>query len=232
MIKVYVVEDNPHLLDDAVSCLSSLGFDCYGASDARKLSVLITAQLPDVVVLDRILPGEDGLTISKRLRDGDKTSHVGIVFLTACGDLDERIEGLEFADSYLVKPIDYRELAAVITSIHRRSLSVDSFSEQKNWRLHEKTLELSSPFGGVIAISYREYVVLRELSQSLVEPVSAQHIVETWGEDWLTYEKNRLELLLSRLRVKIKSIDSGNINPIRSIRNQGYHLMIAIDLQG
>jgi DNA-binding response OmpR family regulator len=82
----------------------------------------------------------------------------------------------------------------------------------------------------VLSLSHREFILLRELAQSSNAPVSAKQIIEAWGENWLHYEKNRLELSLSRLRRKIKNISDDSLNPVRAIRNQGYHLMIPIQV--
>ena len=72
--------------------------------------------------------------------------------------------------------------------------------------------------------------MLRKLAQQHAGPLSAKQIIEAWDEDWLTFEKNRLELLLSRLRTKIKNINDIKLNPIRAIRNQGYQLMIPLEI--
>lgn len=229
MIKVFIVEEAPYLLDDMVSYLNHQGFDCSGGSDAKSVDNLISKNLPDIVVLDWRLSDDEGLLIAQQLRNDARTNQIGIIFLTSRGRLDDRVIGLKFVDSYHIKPIDLRELAAVISSIYRR-LSTNSFTPELVWQLHEKTLELYSPDGVALTISYREFIILRELALSPTNPVSAQQIVETWGENWLTYEKNRLELLLSRLRAKIKLIHNDKSNPIRAMRNQGYHLMIPIEL--
>ncbi len=231
MIKVNVVEDNQFLLDDIIYSLNTRGFDCGGAVNAKSFDCLMLSKQPDIVILDITLPDESGLSIARRLRDSHKTKNIGIVFLTARGSLNDRIEGLELADSYQVKPIDYGELAAVITSVYRRLPTNGSFLENLVWQLHEKTLELHSPLGEILGVSYREYIVLQELCQSTTGPVSAKQIIEAWNENWLTYEKNRLELLLSRLRSKIKGLSNDKANPIRSIRNQGYNLMIVIEIK-
>jgi len=230
MLKVCIVEDNQHLLEDIVYSLNTQGFDCYGAADAKSFNSLMLNKQPDMLVLDINLPDESGFSIAQRLRDNPKTKNMGIIFLTARGGLDDRVIGLELADSYQVKPVDYRELAAVINSVYRRLPASAHLGGEQVWQLYEKTLELRSPVGAVLGISYREFIVLRELSQGAISPVSAQHIVEAWDENWLSYEKNRLELLLSRLRSKIKAVSHYRDNPIRAMRNQGYKLMIPIEL--
>ncbi|BCG63937.1 MAG: two-component system, OmpR family, response regulator [Methyloprofundus sp.] len=230
MPRVYIVEDNLHLLEDSLLCLKAQGINCYGAANAKELHSLMIEKLPDVLILDWMLPDEDGLAIAQRLRADEQTQHIGIVFLTARGRLDDRITGLEFADSYHTKPIDYRELTAVINSISRRITTKALTTLESTWQLHAKKLEVHSPTGRVLTLSHREFITLQILTQNHGSAISAKQIIEAWGEDWVLFERNRMELLLSRLRSKIKAINSDQSNPIRSIRNQGYQLAISIEI--
>jgi len=231
MIKVYIVEDNPFLLEDMIYSLNAQGFDCSGAKDSESFEQLISKQLPDIAILDWNLPTEDGLSIAHRLHNNTKTKHIGIIFLTVRDSLDDRVAGLEFADSFLIKPIDFLELGAIINSTVRRLPKYNkSLTSKTTWQLYKKTLELYTPQNKALTLSYREFVALEKLAENYSTPISAQEIVESWGNDWLTFEKNRLELVLSRLRSKIKSNSSINFNPIRSVRNEGYHLMIPVEI--
>lgn len=231
MIKVYVVEDNHYLLEDIVDSLNLLGYDCHGAIDAITFDALLSTELPDLVILDWNLPGEDGLSIAKRLNINGRTNHIGIIFLTARACIDDRVAGLEIADSYLTKPIDYQELGAIVSSIHRRLGCNTSAIKESVWQLREKTLELQTPQNRILSLSSREYIALYKLAESPGTPVIARNIVEAWGDNWLSFEKNRLELLFSRLRRKIKDSSDIKINPIRSVRNEGYLLMIPVNLE-
>lgn len=230
MIKTYIVEDNQDLLDDITYCLSAEGHDCQGANNASAFDILMAKQTPDIVILDWSLLGEDGLSIAQRLRNDEKTCQIGIIFLTAKDSLDARLLGLDVADSYLVKPIDFQELSAIISSVHRRTATNNSQSVEPTWQLHKKKMELHTPLNEIISLSYRECLALQELTQSHNKPISSRHIVESWDENWLLYEKNRLELFFSRLRAKIRKFTEGKFNPIRSIRHEGYMLMIAVEL--
>lgn len=229
MIKVYIVEDHGYLLDDMTYSLKVQGFDCHGAADAEGFDGLMSSGLPDVVVLDWTLPGEDGLAIAQRLRHNKNTQQIGIIFLTARSSLHERLIALEVADSYQIKPIDYHELGAIISSIYRRLARLGGdITAELSWRLYEKNRELHAPNGDFISLSLREYSVISKLSEDILKPVSAREIIELWGEDWVGYEKNRIELLFSRLRKKIKMLDESAKAPIKAIRNKGYFLKIPI----
>lgn len=229
MINVYIVEDNPNLLDDMVYCLNTEGHSCHGATDATAFDALMTKQLPDIVILDWELLGENGLSIAKRLRADDKTRQIGIIFLTAKTDLDNRLAGLDVADAYHIKPMDFSELSAVISSMHRRITPISPSSDPQ-WQLHQKSMALHEPLGGIISLSYREYTILNAMIQSNDATISVRSIIELWGEDWVYFEKNRLELFVSRLRTKIK-VFNADVNPIRSIRHKGYILLLKIELK-
>jgi len=229
MIKVYVVEDRGHLLDDIVYSLRGQGHDCRGVHNVQKLEALIEQELPDIVILDWTLSGDDGLSIARKLRKNKITKQIGIIFLTARSSLHERLIALELVDSYQVKPVDYRELGAIIASIYRRlGVSETQYIPEISWRLHEKSHELHAPSGHVLKLSFREYQLIAKLAENNLLTVSSQTIVELWGEEWAGYEKNRLELVLSRLRKKIMAVDPLISNPIQAVRNLGYSLQIPI----
>lgn len=229
MIHVYLVEDNPHLLEDMQYCLEAQGFACRGVSDAVGLENLLQEALPDLLVLDWMLPGKSGLTIAGELRERDATDKIGIVFLTARSAIEDRLAGLELADSYLVKPVDYRELGAVLHSVYRRVAEPAPPSTQPAWQLSLGLLLLYSPDGEQIKLSHREAIVLRQLAQAYPSCIGPRPLIEAMEENWLSFEKNRLELLISRLRAKLNLKQDRRANLIRSVRNRGYRLMAQIE---
>ena len=116
---IWVVDDDPELRQLLSTYLSEQGYDVRTLNDGKQLSARLEFQRPDLVVLDLMMPGEDGLTACKRLRQECGTP---VLMLTALGEDDDRIEGLEGgADDYLSKPFNPRELLARIRAIMRRS---------------------------------------------------------------------------------------------------------------
>lgn len=226
MISVILVEDHDGLREDMVFGLNAEGLQAQGAADSIEFDRLFHSGAPDVVVIDRMLPGEDGLSIARRVRSATTTKRTGIVFLSSLGSLDERIEGLGLADAYMVKPADLRELAAVISSVYRRLNFLEKGVTPGSWRILPHRLELISPQGRSTALSFKEMQVLILLAEAKGLPVSARKLIEAMGENWLQYEKNRLELILSRLRLKIRSAETVSANVIKSVRNEGYLLTI------
>ena len=226
MISVILVEDHDGLREDMVFGLNAEGLQAQGVADGPAFDRLFGSGAPDVVVIDRMLPGEDGMSIAWRVRNAGTAKKTGIVFLSSLGSLDERIEGLGLADAYLVKPADLRELAAVISSVYRRLNSLEKSGEAGSWRILPHRLELVSPQGRRAELSFKEMQTLALLADASGAPVSARKLIEAMGEDWLQYEKNRLELILSRLRQKIRAAEGVSTNPIKAVRNEGYLLTI------
>ncbi len=223
MIRVVVVEDHPDLLEDVVFGLNAEGLEVRGAADGRRLDALCAQGMPDVLVLDLMLPGEDGMAIARRMR---ARGEIGIVMLTARGQIEDRVAGLELADAYLVKPVDLRELAAVVRSVHRR---LRGAAGEAPWILRESRMELLSPGGVPLALTYKEYRVLAALAQAPGQVVGMKSLAEALETDWLSFEKNRLELIIARLRRKIGAAMSEPMNPIKAARSEGYVLTLPIE---
>ena len=228
MISVILIEDHDGLREDTVLGLNAEGLQAQGVADSASFYRLYQLGTPDVVVIDRMLVGEDGMAIARRLRESGAAKRTGIVILSSLGSLDERIEGLGLADGYLVKPADLRELAALITSVYRRINFVSDDEGIGEWRLLRRRLELISPQGQRVELSFKEFQVLSLLATANGTPVTARKLVESMDENWLQYEKNRLELMLSRLRQKIRLTNGESLNPIKSIRNEGYLLTLSM----
>lgn len=229
MISVIVVEDNLDLLEDMVLGLNAEGLDARGAQDAAACDQLCAGAMPEVFVLDIMLPGEDGLTLAQRLRAQGRR---GLIMLTSLGSIENRVSGLDVADAYLVKPVDLRELAAVIGSVHRRLEGRPRESIQAVWTLRGKSMELVSPNGKALALTHKELIILSALASVPGEVVPARTLAEALGESWFTFEKNRLELIITRLRRKIGAALLRPSNPIKSARGAGYALTIDVKRQG
>jgi DNA-binding response OmpR family regulator len=222
-IAVAIVEDNADLLDDLVFNLSwrgivptpflnGAGFDA-AMRDGRSWQV---------VVLDLGLPGEDGLSIARRLR----ASHplMGIIMLTAHGSVADRIQGLtDGADIYLVKPADMGELAAAIKTVARR-LPESALAPQV-WRVDTVGMRLIDPGGKEIELSHSEIALVRALAQSPDHFCETDALVVAIGKDPHVYDSRALQVLLSRLRLKL-----GNESPLKAVRAKGYIFAAKLDL--
>jgi two-component system phosphate regulon response regulator PhoB len=120
--KVLIVEDEAAIREMVVFALSRAGMICFEAADVKDAEIAVLKSPPDIILLDWMLPGVSGIDYAKRLRREELTSQTPIIMLTARGEEDDRIRGLECgADDYLVKPFSTRELIARIHAVLRRS---------------------------------------------------------------------------------------------------------------
>ncbi len=221
-MKILVIEDEKTLADSIKILLEGKGFQVEVAYDGNSGAQYAELGIYDLLILDVMLPGINGLQLAKRLR----TAHCGtpILMLTAKSSLDDRIEGLEAgADYYLTKPFDSRELLACINVLLRRN------GTQVNELCFGNTaLDLFSGtlFCGEknIRLSAKEFEVMRLLMQNPGHNLSKELILaHVWGYDSDAVE-NHVEVYVGFLRKKLANIDS-NIR-IFAIRKLGYHLEV------
>jgi DNA-binding response OmpR family regulator len=222
-IAVAIVEDNADLLDDLVLNLSWRGIVPTPFLNGASFSAALRAGASwRVLVLDLGLPGEDGLSIARRLRESHPL--MGIIMLTAHGSVADRIQGLtDGADIYLVKPADMGELAAAIKSIARR-LPESGFAPEI-WRVDTVGQRLLDPGGKAIELSHSETAMVRALAQSPDHFCETDALVAAIGKDPHVYDSRALQVLLSRLRLKL-----GDESPLKAVRAKGYIFAAKLDL--
>lgn len=219
MIRVALIEDNEDLLEDVQFNLERAGYRVTGHSNGATFDAAMRLGLiPDILVLDLGLPGEDGLSIAERLRRTHP--QIGIVMLTARTTLHDRIAGLrQGADNYLCKPVVMEELIAVIEA-RARILPRDA-SQSGSWQFDGSKFSLNAPDGQSIPLTSAEVILIRLLAGSYGQQASRAEIVAALGENYLSYDPRRLEAIVSRLRRKIADCIP-QANPLRALRNQGY----------
>ncbi|MFA7242541.1 MAG: response regulator transcription factor [Sulfuricellaceae bacterium] len=225
MIHVAMVEDDADLLDEAAFNLRRQGFQVSTCADAKAFDRALQTECIDVAVLDIGLPGEDGLSIARRLRRNAPLC--GIVILTARSGVDERIHGMEEgADAYLSKPVDMRELALVIRAVARRVAPAESVNG-KALVLVEREQALLLPDGLRLELTRSEALLLSRLARAPGQQATRRQLVEALGENYRDYDPRRLEAIASRLRQKL---NRAGMEPetLRAVRNAGYLLAIPI----
>ncbi len=225
MIRVAVVEDDHDLLDDVVFSLRDEGFEVAACSNGVALDRKLASSDFDVVVLDIGLPGEDGLSIARRLRA--TRPQLGIVMLTARTDARSRVKGMEDgADIYLGKPTDLRELSLVIHALVRR-LSVGKPPDTMTLTLLATEQMLIKPSGEQIELTPNETLILSRLVRATGHRATRREIIEAFGESYLEYDERRLEALVSRLRRKFET-HGLPAETIHALRGSGYALGVPI----
>ena len=222
---ILVVEDDREI--SALVARYLRGNECRVtlAGDGHEMDRALAESRIDLIVLDLMLPGEDGLSLCRRLRE---TSQVPIVMLTAKGEEVDRILGLELgADDYLPKPFNPRELLARIRAILRR-VSAEAPDTEERRRLHFSgwTLDVSlrqvlTPEGARVAITGAEFDLLHALCLRPGRVLSRDQLLDlTQGRTAGPFERS-IDVLISRIRQKIER-DTRNPEFIRTIRSGGY----------
>jgi DNA-binding response OmpR family regulator len=224
MTRIGLIEDNIEYRDNLAFFLRREGFDVAFESDGHAIDLTLAQHPCDLILLDLGLPYEDGLVIAQRLRAQQPA--LGIVMLTARGSLDERLSGMrDGADAYLVKPVDFRELMAVLKSLLRR-LDIGAESADKPaktppvWRLQPAQLHLVPPDGSPIKLTGREAKLLGHMVRSYPRAVARQVLVDSSDAALTPLDFRHLEVALSRLRKKIQ--DATGQGLILASRSEGY----------
>jgi len=227
---ILVVDDDPQVREMLVEYLSSQGYQVHAAGDGKAMRAALKDIAPQLVLLDITMPGEDGLSLARYLREHHDA---GIIMVTASGEVVDRIIGLEIgADDYVAKPFDPRELLARIKSVLRRTRSSVTPSSEPAGDAVEKvsigrcTLHLSSrrlidATGEEIPLTSMEFELLKILSDRPNRVLSRDQILNlTQNRDWDPFDRS-IDIRIARLRRKIEP-DPSKPQVIRTVRGAGY----------
>ncbi|WJG09288.1 two-component system response regulator OmpR [Aliiglaciecola sp. LCG003] len=225
--KVLVVDDDMRLRSLLERYLAEQGYQVRGAANAEQMDRLLERENFHLLVLDLMLPGEDGLSICRRLRQ--KENEIPIIMLTAKGDEVDRIIGLEMgADDYLPKPFNPRELLARAKAVLRRKVNeapgAPSMEEQiiefGKYKLNLATREMMSG-SELITLTSGEFAVLKSLVTHPREPLSRDKLMNlARGRDYSALERS-IDVQVSRLR-RMLEVDPANPRYIQTVWGLGY----------
>ncbi|WP_243228490.1 response regulator transcription factor [Microbacterium sp. CIAB417] len=220
--RVLIVEDDPMVCEVAEAYLRAAGFLVDVASDSFSGLDAVTRVRPDLVVLDRMLPGIDGVEVCRRIR---RTSQVPVIMLTALGAPEDRIDGLEAgADDYLPKPFSPRELVLRVRSVLRRSLA--AYAPEAPFDLGEFRLDPSARIvtasGVALELSAREFDLFAFLLKHPRQTFDRQTLLRAvWG--WEFGDLSTVTVTMRRLREKIEA-DPGRPQILVTVWGVGYRL--------
>lgn len=220
---LYVVDDDEDVLAALADYLRRHGFDVETAGDGVELDALLATSIPDLVVLDVMMPGEDGLAICRRISADD----IPVLLLSALGDTTDRIVGLETgASDYLAKPFEPRELLARVRAVLRRPridlLAADRQNafDFRGWRFEADQRRLRRPDGQQVALTPGEARLLGTLTSRPDRLFSRDMLLDqVRGTDADAFDRS-IDLLVSRLRRKLA--DNGLFDAIETVRGEGY----------
>jgi DNA-binding response OmpR family regulator len=231
-----IVDDDASVRAMLLEYLSGHGYTVRAAADGSAMRAELERELPDLVLLDLRLPGEDGLTLARFLREH---YDVGIVMVTGSSDVIDRVVGLELgADDYIGKPFDPRELLARVKSVLRRmqarpaaapesvSPEVAPSARQRFGRceidLEARRLFDSQADGAEVQLTAMEYDLLRVFLANPNRVLSRdQLLMHTRNREWEPFDRS-IDIRIGRLRRKVEPEPSGEPRVIRTVRNAGY----------
>ena len=224
--KVLIVDDDREIRDLLARFLRKHGLRVETVADGRAMARALNAGRFDLVVLDLMLPGEDGLSLCRHLR---ATSSLPVIMLTAVAEDTDRIVGLEIgADDYVTKPFNPRELLARIKAVLRRTAGAGRETSEgtltfAGWRLAAAQRELRDPDGVLVPLTSGEFDLLLAFVERPERVLSRDQLLDlTKGRDALLFDRS-IDVQLSRLRRKIE-IDPQNPKLIKTVRGGGYML--------
>ena len=227
-MRIWVVEDDPEWCALVVDELVRQGAAARGMGSAEALYSELAVATCDIVVLDIMLPGEDGLSATRHLR---RTGDMGIVLVTGRGSAADMAHGLSMgADVYLPKPLELPVLVAALHSLYRRMAARlaaarrDAPDAGNAWSLRAGGWELWSPNGHSMALSTAERALLRELFSMPGTPVGRERLIAALTPTPWDFDPHRLEVLVHRLRSRVRSATHLAL-PIRALRGMGYLLV-------
>lgn len=221
--RVLVVDDDPAVLDVVCDYLQASGLVVDRAGDGFTALAAAALSQPDVVVLDRMLPGIDGLEVYRRLRE--TVGAVPVIMLSALGATDQRIDGLELGvDDYLAKPFSPRELVLRVAALLRRS--ADETTPQAPVRLGRYFLDASNRVltrdGDPLPLSVREFDLLAFLLRHPDRVFGRDHLLRSvWG--WEFGDRSTVTVHVRRLREKIEA-DPSHPALVQTVWGVGYRL--------
>ena len=229
---ILVVDDDPGIRDLVSDFLAKHGYTVATAADSKEMERAMGGHTPDLIVLDVMLPGEDGLAICRRLSRPDGPA---IIMLSAMGEETDRIVGLELgADDYLPKPCNPRELMARVRAVLRRRHEPRPADERMaascefaGWRLDLVRHELRSPQGVVVNLSSGEFSLLRTFVERPQRVLTRDQLLELARGPQSDAFDRAIDVQISRLRRKLED-GGGGQELIRTVRNEGYMFMAKV----
>ena len=219
MRKVYIVEDDENIREIVLYALRSAEYEALGFETAAEFFAGIEKSLPNLVLLDIMLPGIDGLTVLKRLRSMAQTKTLPVIMLTAKGSEFDKVKGLDMgADDYIAKPFGVMELISRVNAVLRRTLP-DERLTIGGLKLDDDSREVFVD-GEKVSLTFKEYELLHYLAINMGRALSREKIMDTvWGYDFIG-ESRTLDMHIRSLRQKLGSAGAY----IQTVRNVGYKL--------
>ncbi len=219
---IYCVEDDKSIRELIIYALKSGGYEALGFSESKPFYVALEETLPSLILLDIMLPSEDGMEILKKLKTSVKTKDIPVIMLTAKSSEYDKVLGLDTgADDYITKPFGIMEFLSRVKAVLRRSGSLTDTEELSNERITiylDRHLVVAD--GEEVTLTFKEFALLKYLMENAGIVMTRDKLLEeVWGYDY-EGETRTVDVHIRTLRQKLG--DAGSV--IETVRGVGYKI--------
>ena len=219
---IYCVEDDNAIRDLMLYTLGASGFQAKGFPDSTFFWQAMTEEKPELILLDIMLPGEDGITVLKRLRAASATANIPIIMATAKGSEFDKVIGLDTgADDYLVKPFGMMEMVARIKAVMRRTATKADQVLTCGDIVLDEVRHIVTVDGKQVVLTLKEYELLKLLMENAGQVFTRDILLSRiWGQDYLG-ETRTVDVHIGTLRTKLAK----GGEKIETVRGVGYKMV-------
>lgn len=221
---IFVVEDDENIRDLILYALRNSNFQAIGLESSKDLYEKLEIEIPILIILDIMLPGDDGFTVLDKLKSSSSTSHIPVIFLTAKTSEINRVRGLDLgADDYVLKPFSVIELISRVKAVLRRYNinKLDNLIKLDNLELNSSSRTLKID-GNYIDLTYKEFQLLEYLLHNKNIVLTRETIMnKVWGYDFQG-ETRTIDVHIGSLRQKLGPASK----IIQTVRNVGYKVEV------
>lgn len=221
---IFCVEDDSNIRELVVYTLETTGFQARGFEEGKRFLEALALEIPDLILMDIMLPGEDGISLLKRLKNSSKTRDIPVIMVTAKGAEYDKVKGLDLgADDYVTKPFGMMELVSRIKAVLRRSGAAKKKAEDiivsGNLEINTKKHEVRAD-GEVIGLTLKEYELLKRLMENPNIVMTRDSLLEEiWGYDF-DGETRTVDVHIRTLRQKLGKCGER----VETVRGVGYRI--------
>ncbi len=222
MLTILIVDDEPDIRELMRFSLEEAGFDTLEAGHAEEARQHLAAKLPELMLLDWMLPGRSGLELARQLKQSSKTRVLPIIMVSARGEEEDRVRGLDTgADDYIAKPFSPREMIARVNAVLRRTRSENSVDEIEIGGLHiDNISHRVTAMGQPLTIAPTEYRLLHFFMTHAERAFSRAQLLDyVWGNQ-VYVEERTVDVHIRRLRKALEQ--TGHQRLLQTVRGVGY----------